>query len=66
MKIGAERVLTPGAGNFAFNVFGVSAADLERLRALQREYFAELRTIISRSDPTEHVAVATFQLFPLV
>ena len=65
MQLGAERVRSHAPGSFAFNVFGVSHADLERLRQLQRDYFAELRSIIARSEPTEHVAVATFQLYPL-
>lgn len=65
MQLGAERVRAHAPGNFAFNVFGVSRADLERLRQLQRDYFAEMRAIIARSEPTEHVAVATFQLYSL-
>lgn len=66
MQQGAERVRSGGEGNFAFNVFGVARRDLERLRELQRNYFAELRAIIAESEPTECVAVATFQLFPLL
>lgn len=66
MGQGAERVRSGGDGSFAFNVFGVSRRDLERLRELQRAYFAEMRDIIARSEPTECVAVATFQLFPLM
>jgi hypothetical protein len=66
MQQGAERVRAGADGAFAFNVFGVSRQDLERLRELQRGYFAELRSIIARSEPTECVAVATFQLFPLI
>lgn len=66
MGLGAERVRSAGEGSFAFNVFGVSRRDLERLRELQRTYFAELRQIIAESEPTECVAVATFQLFPLL
>lgn len=66
MQQGAERVRSFGEGNFAFNVFGVSQRDLERLRELQRAYFAELRAIIAQSEPTECVAVATFQLYPLL
>jgi len=66
MQQGAERVREAGPGNFAFNVFGVSRADYARLRELQRSYFAELRSIIARSESTECVAVATFQLFPLI
>lgn len=66
MQQGVERVRIPGAGRFGFNVFGIRHADLERLRDLQSRYFAELRAIVADSEPTEAVAVATFQLFPLV
>ncbi len=65
MAQGAERVLTPGEGRFAFNAFGVSRTDFERLKALQSRYFAELRSIVAASERAELVAVATFQLFPL-
>lgn len=65
MRQGAERVLVPGTGKYAFNTFGISRVDLARLQELQRRYFAELRTIVSGSATTEAVAVATFQLFHL-
>lgn len=65
MKQGAERVLVPESGRFAFNTFGISHADFERVRELGARYFRELRAIIGESEPTEMVAVATFQLFPL-
>jgi transcriptional regulator with XRE-family HTH domain len=62
---GARRVLQPGGGRFSFNTFAVSKKDLAKLAALQGEYFQKLRTIVDQSDPTEAVAVATFQLIPL-
>jgi len=65
MHEGAERVLVSGSGRFAFNAFGISKKDLERLSDLQRRYFAELRAIVADSPRTEAVAVATFQLFHL-
>jgi len=52
-------------GDFAFNAFGISRKDLERLGDLQRRYFAELRAIVAVSPRTEAFAVATFQLFHL-
>jgi transcriptional regulator with XRE-family HTH domain len=52
-------------GNFAFNVFSVSEGDLERLRALQRDYFAQLRTIVQHSQPAERIVVANMHLFAL-
>lgn len=65
MKQGAERILAPGSGRYGFNTFGVSKADLERLKRLQSQYFAEMRAIIASSGSTETVCVATFQLFEL-
>lgn len=66
MKQGAERVLLPESGRFAFNTFGISQRDFERVRELGARYFRELRAIVGESEPTEMVVVATFQLFPLV
>jgi hypothetical protein len=65
MKEGAERVLTPGKGRFAFNSFAVSAKDLARAKDLQSEYFRQLRALVAESQPAEAVCVATFQLFTL-
>jgi hypothetical protein len=44
---------------------GVSNADLERLRELQRSYFLELRSIVARSAPVEQVVLVNLQLLPL-
>jgi hypothetical protein len=65
MRAGAEKALIVGSGRYAFNTFGVSLLELERLRELQSRYFRELRAIVSESTETEVVAVATFQLFAL-
>lgn len=65
MKEGAERVLTPGRGRFAFNTFALSKKDLTLARELQSEYFQKLRALVAESEPAEAVAVATFQFFPL-
>lgn len=65
MARGAERVLVPNSGRFAFNTFGISRADFERLKELESRYFAELRSIVAASERSEVVAVATFQLFAL-
>ena len=49
----------------SYNVFGVSDADLQRLRELWASYFRQMRTIIARSEPVEHVVLANFQLVGL-
>ena len=64
-EIGLERLSAGAPGLFSFNVFGVSKADLERLRELHKSYFRELRSIVARSTPSERIAVANVQLFAL-
>jgi hypothetical protein len=64
-RIGTERFATGADGEFAFNLFGVASADLERIRQLQRAYFSELRSIVARSEPTEHVVLTNLQLLTL-
>jgi transcriptional regulator with XRE-family HTH domain len=63
--LAAERSQAQRPGLFAYNVFAVSRADLERLQSLQRAYLNEMRTIIARSEPSEVVALANVQLFAL-
>lgn len=63
--LGAKRLTSGGDGAFAFNVFTVSAADLERLRQLQRDYFGQLRAIVAESQPAERLAVVNLHLFEL-
>lgn len=65
MREAAGRVEGGRGIRFAFNVFGVSHADAERIRELQRRYFAELRTIVATSEPTELALVAQFSLMEL-
>lgn len=62
---GTQRYRDETAGVFSYNVFGVSNADLERIEALQRAYFRELRSIVAQSEPVENVVVANMQLFRL-
>lgn len=63
-QLALDRV---GAGSrgMVYNLFGVSGADLERLRQLQRAYFNEVRTIVAQSEPVEHVALAAVLLVDL-
>jgi len=62
--VAAERTRTSRPGLFAFNVFAVSRADLERLTKLQRAYLREMRTIIAQSESSEVVALANMQISP--
>jgi hypothetical protein len=64
-EVGVQRLTARAPGQFSFNVFAVSRADLERLRELHRAYFRQLRAVIASSEPSECVAVANVQLFEL-
>ncbi|HKP62265.1 MAG TPA: DUF4423 domain-containing protein [Polyangiales bacterium] len=64
-RVGTDRFAAGAEGEFAFNLFGVSSADLERIRQLQRAFFSELRSIVARSEPTEQVVLLNLQLLPL-
>jgi transcriptional regulator with XRE-family HTH domain len=63
----AERLQTAPehASASAYNLFGVSRVDLDRLRELQRAYFRQMRAIIADSEPVEAVVLANMQLVEL-
>jgi len=61
----AERVRAQPSAAFAYNLFTVSSADLERIRALHRAYFRELRAIVAQSEPAETLALVTMSLAEL-
>jgi hypothetical protein len=60
-----ERILARSPGSYAYNVFGVSARDLERIRELQARHFREVRDLIARSQPVERVVLTIQHLIPL-
>jgi hypothetical protein len=64
-RVATERFVAGADGEFAFNLFGVSEVDLDRIRQLQRAHFSELRAIVARSEPTERVVLLNFQILPL-
>ncbi|MFM2248571.1 MAG: hypothetical protein RL071_4646 [Pseudomonadota bacterium] len=63
--VGQQRLAAGDPGLFSYNVFTVSDADLKKLQALHRQYFQQLRAIVSESQPGERVVVANVQLFAL-
>ncbi|MDH5671783.1 MAG: DUF4423 domain-containing protein [Myxococcales bacterium] len=67
-KTANERLdqAAPEHGVVAYNLFGVSLADLQRLEELQRAYFREMRAIIAESEPAETVVIATMQMVRLL
>jgi hypothetical protein len=64
-RLGLERLEADAPGTFAYNLFSVSRADLERIRELHRGYFRELRRIVAASEPSECVALINVHLFEL-
>jgi DNA-binding transcriptional regulator YiaG len=60
-----ERLAVRAAGNYSYNVFGVSERDLERIRELQARHFRELRDLIASSQPVERVVLTIQHLIPL-
>lgn len=63
--VAGERIEASAPGQFSYNVFVVSEADFERIRALHLRYFRELRAVVDDSQPGERVCVANVQLFAL-
>jgi hypothetical protein len=64
-QVATERLTRGGEGLFAYNVFSVSNADLERIRELHKAYYQEVRAIVAGSDPVDRVALINLQLVPL-
>lgn len=65
MKEAAARGEDGREVRLGFNVFSVSRADLTLLREIQDRYFAEMRAVISKSQPEEVAAVTLFSTFVL-
>lgn len=64
LRRGAARI-EAGERGLMYNLLGVSAVDLERLRELQKAYLSEVRAIVARSQPVEHVVLAADLLLDL-
>ncbi|MCK6502780.1 DUF4423 domain-containing protein [Myxococcota bacterium] len=64
-RVAADRIEGGRPGQFSYNVFTCSRADLERIRQAHLAYFHALRAIVADSQPDEVVVVANVQLFPL-
>jgi transcriptional regulator with XRE-family HTH domain len=63
--VALERLVTGSGGVYSYNVFGISNADLVRLRELHASYFQQMRAIIAQSQPVERVAITCTQLLAL-
>jgi len=61
----AAARIDAGQRGMMYNLFGVSTTDLARLRDLQRAYLTELRSVVARSEPVEHVVLGADLLLEL-
>ena len=64
-RVGIDRLEAGADGQFSYNVFAVSEADLERIRELFAGTFRTLRAIVGESTPSERVVVVNLHVFPL-
>lgn len=60
-RVAHDRIGQSDEDVYSHNVFGVSEADLARIRALQSAFYREVRAIIAASEPTEVVALLNVQ-----
>lgn len=60
-----ERLEQGALGPSSYNLFTVSAADLEKLRELHRSYFQQMRAIVAASQPCERLVLACAQMLEL-
>lgn len=64
-RVGLDRLERNDEGLYSYNLFCVSRADYERIQALQRAYFRQVRAIVAESEPSEDVVLMNLQLFRL-
>ncbi|HKP61481.1 MAG TPA: DUF4423 domain-containing protein [Polyangiales bacterium] len=66
--VGLERLRAgdaPTDALFSYNLFPVSAADLQRIRRLHIDYYERVREIVAESRRSDHVVLMNLQLVPL-
>lgn len=62
-RVALERTAAPGPGDLTgFNVFAVSAVDLERIRERYRAFYREIRSLVADSEPPEVAALLLVHL----
>ncbi|MCA9569938.1 MAG: DUF4423 domain-containing protein [Myxococcales bacterium] len=65
-RVVLDRIEAPRPDDvISYNVFAVSHADLARIRALQRELYRSVRSIVAASPSTEAVALLNMQTIGL-
>ncbi len=63
--VAARKLKADAPGVFSYNLFTVSAADLDRIQELHVAYFNAVRGIVAESRSADHVVLANLQLFRL-
>ncbi|MCB9673454.1 MAG: DUF4423 domain-containing protein [Alphaproteobacteria bacterium] len=62
-RVALARTAAPGPGDLTgFNVFAVSAADMERIRERYRSFYREIRSLVADSEPPEVAALLLVHL----
>ena len=61
-RVAADRVAADRGDLFSFSLMAVSRADLDRIRAVQRRSFREIRGIAAASEPPEVGALVVAQV----
>jgi hypothetical protein len=63
-NLAVERMRAGADGAFSYNLFSVSRADYQRIEALHRAHFLEIRSIVAASTPVECVGLVSMALLP--
>lgn len=62
-RVASERASAPLPGDlFAYNVMSISEADLQRVRAMLRATYRDVRAVVAASEPSERAALLNVQL----
>ena len=63
LMVGMDRIGAPREDDIlGYNLFALSRADLQRIAALQRQFYREVRGIVAASEPSEVLALMNLQL----
>lgn len=64
-EVAARKIREGAPGQFSYNVFAVSHADLERIREMHLAYFRAVRAVVAETERAEVVIALNVQLVPL-
>jgi DNA-binding transcriptional regulator YiaG len=64
-RVALDRIKAGHGELFSYNLFSVSASDLQRVKEAYTAFFQQMRAIIAESEPSERVVLFSAQLVPL-